>query len=139
MMTDEQVEYFAEDVFGLADWACIATYLAENFNIDDCIQYDHEHGGTMFTYFQYEAVMNDMTPKEFADRQLSYGELFALDEEFDTAFIVDEDCEDDWSDKGLGANARITYSQLFFFRGGGVTARCLAAATQHAACFLDDR
>lgn len=109
MMTDEQVEYFAEDVFGLADWACIATYLAENFEIDDCIQYDYERGGTMFTYFQYEAVMNDMTPKEFADRQLSYGELFALDEEFDTAFIVDEDCEDDWSDKGLGANARITY------------------------------
>jgi hypothetical protein len=109
MMTDEQVAYFAEDVFGLADWACIATYLAENFEIDDCIQYDYEHGGTMFTYFQYEAVMNDMTPKEFADRQLSYGELFELDNEFDTAFIVDEDCEDDWSDKGLGANARITY------------------------------
>lgn len=109
MLTDEQVAYFAEDVFGLADWACIATYLAENFNLDDCIQYDYEHGGTMFTYFQYEAVMNDMTPKEFADRQLSYGELAVLDEEFDTAFIVDEDCPDDWSDKGLGTNARITY------------------------------
>lgn len=109
MMTDEQVEYFAEDVFGLADWAYISTYLAENFDIDDCIQYDYEHGGTMFTYHQYEAVMNDMTPKEFADRQLSYGELFELDNEFDAAFIVDEDCEDDWSDKGLGANARITY------------------------------
>lgn len=109
MLTDEQVAYFAEDVFGLADWACIATYLAENFELDDSIQYDHEHGGTMFTYFQYEAVMNDMTPKEFADRQLSYGELAVLDEEFDTAFIVDEDCPDDWSDKGLGANARITY------------------------------
>ena len=109
MLTDEQVAYFAEDVFGLADWACIATYLAENFNLDDCIQYDYEHGGTMFTYFQYEAVMNDMTPKEFADRQLSYGELAVLDEEFDTAFIVDEDCPDDWSDKGLGTTARFTY------------------------------
>ena len=109
LMTDEQVAYFAEGVFGLADWACIATYLAENFNLDDYIQYDYERDGTMFTYFQYEAVMNDMTPKEFADRQLSYGELAVLDEEFDTAFIVDEDCEDDWSDKGLGANARIAY------------------------------
>ena len=108
-MTDEQVAYFAEDVFGLADWAYISTYLAENFNIEDSIQYDYEHGGTMFTYHQYEAVMNDMTPKKFADRQLSYGELAVLDDEFDTAFIVDEDCEDDWSDKGLGANARISY------------------------------
>ena len=109
LMTDEQVAYFAEDVFGLADWAYICTYLAENFDIDDCIQYDYEHDGGKFTYHQYEAVMNDMTPKEFADRQLSYGELMVLDEEFDTAFIVDEDCEDDWSDKGLGANARISY------------------------------
>lgn len=109
LMTDEQVEYFAEDVFGLADWAYICTYLAENFDIDDCIQYDHEHGGTMFTYHQYEAVMNDMTPKEFGDRQLSYGELAVLDDEFDTAFKVDEDCLDDWSETGLGANARISY------------------------------
>jgi hypothetical protein len=50
-----------------------------------------------------------MTPKEYADRQLSYGELIELDREFDDAFIVDEDCVDDWSDKGLGANARLTY------------------------------
>jgi hypothetical protein len=63
----------------------------------------------MFTYFQYEAVMNDMTPKEFADRQLSYGELAVLDDEFDGAFKVDEDCPDDWSETGLGANARIAY------------------------------
>lgn len=109
LMTDEQVAYFAEDVFGLADWAYIATYLAENFDIEESIQYDHEHGGTMYTKFQYEAIMNDMTPKEYADRQLSYGELAVLDDEFDTAFKVDEDCLDDWSETGLGANARITY------------------------------
>lgn len=109
LMTDEQVAYFAEDVFQLADWAYISTYLQENFDIDDCIEYDHDKGGGMFTKFQYEAVMNDMTPKEYADRQLSYGELFELDDEFDAAFIVDEDCLDDWSDKGLGANARLTY------------------------------
>ena len=109
LMTDEQVEYFAEDVFELADWAYICTYLAENFDIDDYIEFDHIKGGGMFTKFQYEAVMNGQTPKEYADRQLSYGELAELDDEFDGAFIVDEDCEDDWSDKGLGANARISY------------------------------
>lgn len=112
MLTDEQVEYFASDVFQQADWAYIATYLAENFSLDDLIQFDHDfnpEGRRLFSQFQYEAVMNDMYPKEFADRQLSYGELAVLDEEFDTAFIVDEDCEDDWSDKGLGANARISY------------------------------
>ena len=107
MLTDKQVEYFAEDVFKLADWACIATYLAENFDIEDCIEADE--GQTIFTYHQYEAVMNGQTPKEFADRCLSYGELAVLDEEFDSAFIVDEDCPDDWSDEGLGDNARITY------------------------------
>jgi hypothetical protein len=53
--------------------------------------------------------MAEMTPKEYADRDLSYGELLELDNEFDAAFIVDEDCEDDWSDNGLGANARLTY------------------------------
>jgi len=47
--------------------------------------------------------------KEGADRQLSYGELYELNREFDDAFVVDEDCEDDWSDKGLGANARLAY------------------------------
>lgn len=109
LMTDKQVEYFAEDVFRLADWASISTYLAENFDIDDSILFDHIKEGGMFTKFQYEAVMNGMTPKEYADRQLSYGELAELDEEFDTAFIVDEDCLDDWSEKGLGANARIAY------------------------------
>ena len=112
MLTDEQVEYFASDIFQLADWACIATYLAENFNLDDLIQFDHDYipeGRRLFNQFKYEAVMNDMTPKEYADRQLSYGELAELDAEFDGAFIVDEDCPDDWSDKGLGANARLTY------------------------------
>ena len=47
--------------------------------------------------------------EEYADRQLSYGELAELDAEFDGAFKVDEDCEDDWSETGLGANARLTY------------------------------
>jgi len=109
MLTDEQVDYFAEDVFCLADWAYIATYLAENFEMDDIIMADDISGGIHFTQFQREAVDNGMTPKEYSERQLSYSELAALDDEFDTAFIVDDDCLDDWSDKGLGANARITY------------------------------
>ena len=66
LMTDEQVEYFAEDVFQLADWACIATYLAEDFEIEDCIEYDHIKGTGMFSELQYEAVMFAMTPKAYA-------------------------------------------------------------------------
>ena len=109
MLTDEQVEYFAEDVFGLADWACIATYLAENFEIEDCIEWDEMKDTGMFTPFQREAIHNGMSPKEYSERQLSYSELAELDAEFDGAFIVDDDCLDDWSEKGLGANARLTY------------------------------
>jgi hypothetical protein len=105
MLTDEQIDYLTEDVFYLADWACIATYLAENFEIEGIIEFN----SGVFTQFQKDAVANEMTPKEYADRQLSYGELIELDREFDDAFIVDEDCVDDWSDKGLGANARLTY------------------------------
>ena len=58
---------------------------------------------------QYEAVMNGMTPKEYADRDLSYSELAQFGEEFENAFIQDKDCPDDWSDKGLGDNALLTY------------------------------
>ena len=107
MLTDEQAEYFARDVFGLAEWACIQTYLVENFAIEDCI--DDIKGAGIFTQFQIEAVKNGMTPKEYADRDLSYGELAQLDGEFEDAFVVDDDCLDDESEKGLGANARITY------------------------------
>lgn len=66
MLTYEQITYFAEDVFELADWACIATYLDENFQLDDCIEYDHIKGTGLFNNFQYEAVMAGMTPKEYA-------------------------------------------------------------------------
>lgn len=107
MLTDEQIDYLAEDVFHLADWACIATYLAENFEIDDLIYFSEP--GKIFSKFQIEAIENDMTPKEYSERSLSYGELVQLDSEFDTAFVVDENCMDDESENGLGANARITY------------------------------
>ena len=107
MLTDRQVEFLAESLFWEVDWANISTYLTDNFWIEDAILADG--GETIFTYHQYEAILNEQTPKEFADRQLSYGELAVLDDEFDGAFKVDEDCEDDWSETGLGANARIAY------------------------------
>jgi hypothetical protein len=64
MFTQEQTVYFAEDVFQLADWACIATYLAENFELDDCIDYDDKG---IFNKLQHEAVEAGMTPKEYAE------------------------------------------------------------------------
>lgn len=67
LMTEAQLEYFADDVFGLADWASICTYLAENFEIDDCVQFDEITGRGMFTDFQHEAVAQGMTPKEYKE------------------------------------------------------------------------
>ena len=68
MLTDEQIEYFADDVFGLANWAYIATYLSESFDLDDFIEFDHGYnpiGQRLFNEFQYEAVMNNMYPAEY--------------------------------------------------------------------------
>ena len=107
MLTEEQIEYLAECALNEADWSCITTVITNDYWIDDAIDFGYDGG--IFTHHQYEAIMNDMTPLEFGDRQLSYGELAVLDDEFDGAFIVDEDCLDDWSDTGLGANARIAY------------------------------
>lgn len=68
MLTDEQIECFAGDVFGLANWAYIATYLTENFDLDDLIEFDHDYnpiGQRLFNDIQYEAVMNGMYPAEY--------------------------------------------------------------------------
>ena len=68
MLTDEQIEYFAVDVFGLANWAYIATYLTESFDLDDLIEFDHDYnpiGQRLFNDVQYEAVMNNMYPAEY--------------------------------------------------------------------------
>jgi len=68
MLTDGQVEYFAGDVFELADWASVATYLAENFDLDDLIEFDHNYnpeGRRLFNDFQYEAVMAGKYPSEY--------------------------------------------------------------------------
>lgn len=69
MLTEAQIEFFAEDVFGLADWAYISTYLAENFDMEDSIEYDEITGRGMFTDFQHEAIMQGLTPKELAIQQ----------------------------------------------------------------------
>lgn len=69
LMTDKQIDYYAEDVFELADWAYIATYLAENFDIEDTIEFDHIKGTGEFSDFQYEAVMAGMTPKEYLEQK----------------------------------------------------------------------
>ena len=106
MLTDKQIDHVAENLFSIFDWACVDTYLAENFEIEDIIC-GSEPG--LFSGFQIEAVENDMTPREYAERSLSYEEIISLDSEFDSAFVVDDDCEDDESENGLGANARITY------------------------------
>ena len=68
MLTDEQIEHFAGFVFGLADWAYIATYLAESFDLDGIIEFDHDCnpiGRRLFNDIQYEAVMNNMYPAEY--------------------------------------------------------------------------
>jgi hypothetical protein len=112
----EQLLHIAQQGPAEASMQKIKEYLVKQYQqavitndywIDDAIDFGYDGG--IFTHHQYEAIMNDMTPLEFGDRQLSYGELAVLDDEFDGAFIVDEDCLDDWSDNGLGANARITY------------------------------
>ena len=41
-LTDEQTEVIADNVFGMADWACIATYLTEDFDLDDLFEFDHD-------------------------------------------------------------------------------------------------
>ena len=110
MLTDEQLDCCTKCVFHDLEWPCVLTYITESYWIDDLIEFCHDMLlEPVFTQFQYDAIMNGMSPKEYADRQLSYEELIELDREFDMAFVVDEDCEDDWSDKGLGANARLTY------------------------------
>ena len=67
MLTEAQIEYFAEDVFGLADWAYISTYLAENFEMDDTIEYDEIRGTGVFTDFQHDAIAEGMTPLEYKE------------------------------------------------------------------------
>lgn len=67
LLTEKQVEFYAEDVFYFAEWACICTYLAENFDLWDAIAWDDERGNGLFSQFQKEAIKNQMTPKEWQE------------------------------------------------------------------------
>lgn len=64
MLTEEQIEYYAEDIFYLAEWAHIETYL-QDAPIWDAIECDDERGNGHFTEFQKEAIAHDMTPLEW--------------------------------------------------------------------------
>jgi hypothetical protein len=97
-------------VFYELEWSCVSIYITEPSWVEDLIEFSYDMvSECVFTKFQYDAIMAGMTPKEYAERSLSYEELAQLDGEFDEAFVVDDDCIDDESEKGLGANARITY------------------------------
>ena len=67
LLTPKQAAYFAEDVLELAEWAYICTYLAENYDIDDCIEFDHIKGTGVYSELQYEAVMAGKYPKEYKE------------------------------------------------------------------------
>ena len=62
LLNEEQIVYFAQDVFDLAEWAYVSTYLDSGVDMDECIEYDD---GEIFTDFQREAVENGMTPHEY--------------------------------------------------------------------------
>ena len=110
MLTDEQIDRCTKSVFQNLEWSCVATNITESFWIEDLIDFSYGMASeTVFTQFQYDAVMNGMTPKEYSERSLSYEEIVQFDKEFDDAFVTDEECQDDFSEAGLGANARITY------------------------------
>lgn len=67
LLTPKQAAYFAEDVLELAEWAYICTYLAENFELDDSIEYDEITGSGFFTDFQHDAIAEGMTPLEYKE------------------------------------------------------------------------
>lgn len=64
MLTEEQIAYYAEDIFYLAEWAHIETYLYDA-TIWEAIECDDERGNGHFTEFQKEAIAHNMTPLEW--------------------------------------------------------------------------
>lgn len=64
MLTEEQIAFYAEDIFYLAEWAHIETYL-QDAPIWDAIECDDERGNGHFTDFQKEAIAHNMTPLEW--------------------------------------------------------------------------
>jgi len=60
-LTEEQVNYVANEIFGAADWAYISTYIAECESLEDMITYDTKG---IFTAKQKEAVDCGALPRE---------------------------------------------------------------------------
>lgn len=69
LLTEEQIEHIARSILYEADWACIATYLTDDFTIDDIIEFDDYSKKKVFRPEQYEAVMAGMTPKEYQEKK----------------------------------------------------------------------
>lgn len=61
LLTDEQVEVIADDVFELAEWAYISTYISKNEDIENIILEDCEG---FFTERQKKAVEQGLYPCE---------------------------------------------------------------------------
>lgn len=61
LLTDKQVEVIADDVFELAEWAYVSTYIAENEDIEEMILTDDEE---FFTEQQRRAVRRGLLPCE---------------------------------------------------------------------------
>lgn len=59
-LTHEQAELFAEDLFSIAEWAFIETYIAENIDIEAFIISSYESGTGDFTEEQYKLAFNGL-------------------------------------------------------------------------------
>lgn len=71
-LTDEQVDYFTFNLYEIAEWAYIETYISENFLIEDCIDEGTNTGNekSIFDEFQVDAVRSEMTPKEYCQNRI---------------------------------------------------------------------
>lgn len=68
-ITDQQADYLAQQVFGMAEWAYVSSMIEENELIEDAIALDTEH--KVFTADQYDALGNGMSPRDWANKQES--------------------------------------------------------------------
>ena len=62
LLTREQAECIAADLFEEMDWACLATYITDDLFMEDEILY---RGEELFTELQVEAVKEGKTPREY--------------------------------------------------------------------------
>jgi hypothetical protein len=66
MLTDEQLDCCTKCVFADLEWSCVLNYITESYWIDDLIEFCHDNIlEPVFTKLQYDAIMNDKSPKEY--------------------------------------------------------------------------